>query len=53
VPIVIAATSKTPQRISQSTGPRRNDMANGCDPGAVARDIPGLLQMLAINFRIP
>ena len=50
VPMMIAATSTTPQRISQSTGPRQIGAATGCDPLALVRDI--LAHMLETNFRI-
>jgi hypothetical protein len=50
---MIAATRNAPQVISQNTGPRRTEAAMCCDAVAVAWDIPGLPQMLEINFRIP
>jgi hypothetical protein len=53
VPIKMAATSKTPLRTSQSTGPRRIDAGICCGPTAAVRGIASAPHMLERDFRIP
>src|ERR1700736_828538 len=53
VPIMIPAIRRTPQRISQTTGPRRFDAATGRGPIAAVRAISSSPDGLEITSAFP